>query len=67
MATHSSMPAWRIPMDGGAWWATVHGGRQESDSTEELSMHTENTDINKNKTEPKTRKKRLEFWKPIHV
>ena len=54
-------------MDGGAWRATVHGGRQESDSTEELSMHTENTDINKNKTEPKTRKKRLEFWKPIHV
>ena len=25
MATHSSTLAWRIPMDGGAWWATVHG------------------------------------------
>ena len=25
MATHSSLPAWRIPMDRGAWWATVHG------------------------------------------
>ena len=25
IATHSSIPAWRIPMDGGAWWATVHG------------------------------------------
>jgi len=25
MATHSSMLAWRIPMDRGAWWATVHG------------------------------------------
>ena len=24
-ATHSSIPAWRIPMDRGAWWATVHG------------------------------------------
>ena len=24
MATHSSIPAWRIPMDRGAWWATVH-------------------------------------------
>ena len=24
MATHSSI-AWRIPMDRGAWWATVHG------------------------------------------
>ena len=25
MATHPSIPAWRIPMDRGAWWATVHG------------------------------------------
>ena len=25
MATHSSILAWRIPMDGRAWWARVHG------------------------------------------
>ena len=25
MATHSSILAWRIPMERGAWWATVHG------------------------------------------
>ena len=25
MATHSSILAWRIPMDRGAWWATVLG------------------------------------------
>ena len=25
MATHSSILAWRIPMDRGAWKATVHG------------------------------------------
>ena len=25
MATHASIFAWRIPMDRGAWWATVHG------------------------------------------
>ena len=25
MATRSSIPAWRIPMDRGAWQATVHG------------------------------------------
>ena len=25
MATHSSILAWRIPMDKGAWWATIHG------------------------------------------
>ena len=24
MATHSSILAWRIPMDRGAWLATVH-------------------------------------------
>ena len=24
MATHSGFLAWRIPTDGGAWWATVH-------------------------------------------
>ena len=24
MATHSSILAWRIPVDRGAWWATVH-------------------------------------------
>ena len=33
MATHSSILAWRIPMDRGAWWATVHGGPKESDAT----------------------------------
>ena len=25
MATHSSILAWRIPMDRGTWWAMVHG------------------------------------------
>ena len=25
MATHSSILAWRIPMDRGAWQTTVHG------------------------------------------
>ena len=25
LATHSSILAWRIPMDRGTWWATVHG------------------------------------------
>ena len=28
MATHSSVPAWRIPMDWGALWAAVHGVAQ---------------------------------------
>ena len=25
MTSHSSTLAWKNPMDGGAWWATVHG------------------------------------------
>ena len=25
MATHSSPLAWKNPMNGGAWWAAVHG------------------------------------------
>ena len=25
MATHCSILAWRIPIDRGTWWATVHG------------------------------------------
>ena len=25
MATYSSILAWRIPMDRGAWWVTVNG------------------------------------------
>ena len=33
MATHSSILAWRIPMDRGAWLATVHRV-VESDTTE---------------------------------
>ena len=35
-ASHSSILAWRIPMDRGAWQATVHGVT-ESDTTEQLS------------------------------
>ena len=35
MATHSSILAWRIPMDRGAWWAAYSPwGRRESDTTE---------------------------------
>ena len=36
MATHTSILAWRIPMDRGAWRAIVHGVA-EFDMTERLS------------------------------
>ena len=38
MATHSSILAWRIPTDRGAWWATVSPWpHKESDTIEQLS------------------------------
>ena len=39
MATHSSILAWRIPMDRGVWQATVHGVTETSTQLEQLSMH----------------------------
>ena len=38
MATHSSILAWRIPMDRRAWRPTVHGVPKESDATEQLKL-----------------------------
>ena len=37
MPTHSAMLAWRIPMDRGAWRATIHGVA-ESDMTKYTLM-----------------------------
>ena len=37
MATHSSILAWRIPMDRGVWQAVAHGVA-ESDMTEQLTL-----------------------------
>ena len=34
MATHSSILAWRIPVDRAAWQDTVHRVTKESDRTE---------------------------------
>ena len=40
METHSSILAWRIPMDRGVWRATVHGGHKESDMTSDQAQHS---------------------------
>ena len=39
MATYPSILAWRIPMDRGAWWATVQGVT-ELDMTEQLTQYS---------------------------
>ena len=33
VSTHSTLLAWRISMDRGAWRAAIHGVTQESDTT----------------------------------
>ena len=38
MATHSSVPAWRIPVDRGAWWAIVHGVTKTKRRSTEASL-----------------------------
>ena len=39
MTTYSSILAWGIPMDGGAWWVTVHRVAKDSVTTE-VTYHT---------------------------
>ena len=43
MATHSSILAWRIPMDRGAWWATVHGVTKSRTQLKRLSTTKHST------------------------
>ena len=38
MANYSSILVWKSPMDGGAWWATVHKV-SELDMTQRAGMH----------------------------
>ena len=41
MATHSSILAWRIPMDTGAWRATVHGVAKSQEQLKSPNTHTQ--------------------------
>ena len=40
VATHPSILPWRIPLDGGAWGATVHRLRKSRTQLKRLSVHT---------------------------
>ena len=37
---YSSIPAWRIPMDRGAWWAAVHGVAKSQTRLSDFPTHT---------------------------
>ena len=39
MTTHSSILAWRIPMDRGAWWAIVHRVTKSQTQLKRHSRH----------------------------
>ena len=39
-AADSSILAWRITIDRGAWWATVHRVAKSQTQLKQLSMHT---------------------------
>ena len=41
MGSHSSILAWRIPMDRGAWWATVHRVAKSRTRLKRLSTHAQ--------------------------
>ena len=50
MATHSSILTWEIPIDQGAWWATVHGvTKSQTPGTDRLSTST-HTDYSRTDT-----------------
>ena len=39
MATHSSILAWKIPMDRGVWQASVHGVAKSRTQLKRVSTH----------------------------
>ena len=52
MATHSSILAWRVSVNRGAWWATVHSVMKSWTRLKQLSIHVklEERDRRKSKT-----------------
>ena len=50
MATHSSILAWRIPMDRGAWRATVYSVTKGQTRLFEKDLSTESGSLTRNQT-----------------
>ena len=45
MATPCSVRAWRIPLDRGAWWATVHGVAKSKIQLSDKAQHRDSIQI----------------------
>ena len=45
-ATLSGILAWRIPMDRGAWWASVYGVTKSRTQLSDYAQHTEERILN---------------------
>ena len=46
MAPHSRTLAWKNPMDGGAWWAAVHGVAQSRTRLKQFSSSSNSSRVN---------------------
>ena len=51
MATHSSILAWKIPMDRGAWWAIVRGVAKSWTQLSDTHTHTSLVKIHSHRVE----------------
>ena len=45
MATHSSILAWKIPMDKGAWWAAVRGAPKSRTQLSDKAQHIHGVEL----------------------
>ena len=69
MATHSSVLAWRITKDGGAWWAAIYGVAQSwtrlkqlsSSSSSSIKLHILLVSVQGSSDSAKSRKKHEAF------
>ena len=55
VATHSSILAWRIPMDRKAWWATVHRVAKSQTRLKPLNTHAIHDAIHRSTRKPASR------------
>ena len=65
MATHLSILVWEIPMDRGAWGATVHRVAKESDMTYQLNNNNNLAFSHHHYIPPPFRRSEMMFMAPF--